>query len=77
MDEVKLQYYASHPASARTGWTAAWLWGGRIPSQRPLNTPGSGHLHVNSMSTAPLSARLKKETPAQLVVAQELSWSGR
>ena len=39
--------------------------------------PGSGDLHVNSMSTEPLSARLKKETPAQLVVVQGFSWSGR
>ncbi len=38
---------------------------------------GSVDLHVNSMSTGAFRADAKKEAPAQLVVAQELSWSGR
>ena len=43
-------------------------------SQQP---PARGYLRVNSASIAALGAEAKKEAPAQLVVAQELSWSGR
>ena len=57
------------------------IWGKinifQAPGKTPENTPGSGDLHVNSMSTGAFRADSKKETPAQLVVAQELSWSGR
>ena len=43
-------------------------------SQKPLNTPMAGGIYA---SIAALGAGGKKETPAQLVVAQGFSWSGR
>jgi len=43
-------------------------------SQQP---PARGYLRVNSASIAALGADAKKETPAQLVVVQGFSWSGR
>ena len=43
-------------------------------SQQP---PASRYLRVNNASIAALGAEAKKETPAQLVVVQGFSWSGR
>ena len=46
-------------------------------SEASQHPPARGYLRVNSASIAALGAEAKKEAPAQLVVAQELSWSGR
>ena len=68
MDEVKLQYYASHPASARTGWTAAWL--GAAGS--PLSDPSTPPAVVIYMSIA-CHQGLSEQTPKKRLLHNSLS----